>query len=372
MKIVNNINFNYKQLTNAVIEKLSSAPTTNLTEGLVYYNTTSNGFFIYRGSVNGWARLDSQAMSASDILTALLNVDTNDSGLNADTLDGQQGSYYMAASTKLNGISAPDGAVSLNSQKITNLATPTSGTDAATKTYVDNAVQGLDVKASVKLATLSSDNVTYTYSSGVLTVTAGTTIDGTTITNLSADDRVLVRHFTSGDAVQNGLYKYTGLNGSSQPTFSRTDDMAESSAFNPNIFVFVEQGTTYGDTGWTLSSASGTVGSNNATWTQFSSAGVVSAGTGLTKVGNTISINTSSIPRYYTTTTTVSGNTAQTKTITHSIGSTAPVVFVRDSGGNQVLVDNQVTDENVVTLSFGTDSADTYTVTVVAADYGQF
>jgi hypothetical protein len=33
-------------------------------------------------------------MTASEILTALKTVDTDSSGLNADTLDGQQGSYY--------------------------------------------------------------------------------------------------------------------------------------------------------------------------------------------------------------------------------------------------------------------------------------
>jgi len=40
--------------------------------------------------------------TAAEILTLLKTVDTNSSGLNADKLDGQQGSYYQAASTAVN------------------------------------------------------------------------------------------------------------------------------------------------------------------------------------------------------------------------------------------------------------------------------
>jgi len=42
------------------------------------------------------------------------------------------------ATTVLNSITAPTASLSLNSQKITNLATPTLNTDAATKAYVDS------------------------------------------------------------------------------------------------------------------------------------------------------------------------------------------------------------------------------------------
>lgn len=40
--------------------------------------------------------------------------------------------------TKLNAITAPDTSLNLNSNKIINLATPTLSTDAATKAYVDS------------------------------------------------------------------------------------------------------------------------------------------------------------------------------------------------------------------------------------------
>jgi len=90
----------------------------------------------------------------------------------------------------LNNIPAPTGAVSLNSQAITNLANPTNPQDAATKNYVDSAVQGLDTKASVRVAT-----------TGAITLTNTQTVDGV---SLIVGDRVLVKD--QGTASANGIY----------------------------------------------------------------------------------------------------------------------------------------------------------------------
>jgi hypothetical protein len=49
---------------------------------------------------------------------------------------------FYTNTTTLNSITAPTGDLSMNSHKITNLATPTSNGDATTKLYVDNAVAG--------------------------------------------------------------------------------------------------------------------------------------------------------------------------------------------------------------------------------------
>jgi len=46
-------------------------------------------------------------------------------------------------------LKAPTGALAMNSQKVTGLATPTATGDAATKGYTDAAIQGLDWQASV-------------------------------------------------------------------------------------------------------------------------------------------------------------------------------------------------------------------------------
>ena len=60
-------------------------------------------------------------------------VDTN-AGITQTAADAR---YYLNT-VALNAITAPNADVSLNSQKITNLATPTLTDDAATKGYVDS------------------------------------------------------------------------------------------------------------------------------------------------------------------------------------------------------------------------------------------
>ena len=56
---------------------------------------------------------------------------------------------------RLDQMTAPTGSVSMNSQKITNLATPTSNTDASTKAYVDTSIANLIDGAPSTLDTLN-------------------------------------------------------------------------------------------------------------------------------------------------------------------------------------------------------------------------
>ena len=171
---------------------------------------------------------------------------------------------------KLNEFTAPDGAVSLNSQKITNLADPTADADAANKGYVDGVAQGLDVKDSVKATTTAN-----------ITLSGTQTIDGVA---LSADDRVLVKN--QNTASENGLYLCKAS------SWTRTDDLA-TGADAAGAFVFVEQGTVNAENGFVCTSNKGSavVGTNNLTFAQFSGAGQIIAGDGLDKSGNTLSLD---------------------------------------------------------------------------------
>jgi hypothetical protein len=174
---------------------------------------------------------------------------------------------------KLNEFTAPDGAVSLNSQKITNLATPTADGDAASKSYVDGVSQGLDIKDSVVAATTA--NITI-----ATALNNGDTLDGV---SLSTNDRVLVKDQSS--ASENGIY----IVGSSP---ARADDLA-AGADAAGMFTFVEQGTVNADNGFVCTSNKGSavVGTNNLAFAQFSGAGSVTAGDGLDKSGNTLSVD---------------------------------------------------------------------------------
>jgi hypothetical protein len=105
--------------------------------------------------------------------------------------DAQVATAAAIALTKLAKVPiTPDGATaftaaqSMGSQKITNLADPTTSTDAATKNYVDNVAQGLSTKQSVRA--LAASNIA---------LTGTQTIDGVA---LSAGDTVLCIAQTTG------------------------------------------------------------------------------------------------------------------------------------------------------------------------------
>jgi hypothetical protein len=174
----------------------------------------------------------------------------------------------MPGNTTLDQITPPAASLDMNGRRIINLLDPIGSNEAATKSYVDTVAQGLDAKASVKAA-----------STGTLTLSGTQTIDGIA---LIANDRVLVKDQST--ASQNGIYVVAS------GAWTRATDV-DSWAELPGAFVFVEQGTTNADTGWVCTvDQGGTLGSTAVTWTQFSGAGNIVAGAGLTKSGNTIDV----------------------------------------------------------------------------------
>ena len=174
---------------------------------------------------------------------------------------------------RLDQMAAPTGSVSLNSQTITNLADPVNASDAATKSFVEATAQGLDVKDSCVAATTANITISTALNNG-------DTLDGV---SLSTNDRVLVKDQST--ASENGIY----VVGSSP---ARAADLA-ASADAAGFFTFVEQGTVNADNGFVCTSNKGSavVGTNNLTIAQLSGAGQVTAGDGLDKSGNTLSVD---------------------------------------------------------------------------------
>jgi len=147
-----------------------------------------------------------------------------------------------------------------------------------TKGYVDAVKQSLDIKDSVRVA--STGNVSLT--SGSSDLEAGDTIDGVT---LVAGDRVLLKNQTT--ASENGIYVAVASSG----TPARSDDANASADVTSGMFVWVEEGTSNGDQGYVLTTNNViTLNTTDLTFTQFSGAGQITAGNGLTKSGNTINV----------------------------------------------------------------------------------
>jgi len=159
------------------------------------------------------------------------------------------------------------------------------------KSYVDSVANGLDVKASVRVATTANLVATYHNGNGTLTANANgaIAIDGVTLTT---NDRILVKNQTT--AAQNGFYKVTTTgSGSAAYVLTRTPDADAASELNPGAFTFVEEGSANQDNGFVMSTNGAiTLGSTVITFEQFSGAGQISAGAALVKNGNTIDVQT--------------------------------------------------------------------------------
>ena len=184
--------------------------------------------------------------------------------------------------------------VNMGGNKVTNIGTPVQATDAVTKAYVDGVKQALDIKDSVRIATTA--NLSTAYNNGTSGVGATLTADGNgavTIDSvaLTSGDRVRVKDQTTG--TQNGIYSVTTVGDGSNPyVLTRATDADSSAEVTGGMFTFVEEGSA-ADAGFVLSNVTGsaTIGTTTLTMTQFSGAGSVTAGNGLSKSGNTLSVN---------------------------------------------------------------------------------
>jgi hypothetical protein len=195
---------------------------------------------------------------------------------------------------------AMTGALQMGNNLITGLATPTNSTDAATKGYVDTRVdslaQGIDVRESVKAATTGSET-TYSFNVGdqlVSITSGGGLIDGVAV---AVNDRILVKNCpavsgagatTNTNTINNGIYRVTAVN-SNVISVVRAVDADTSAEVTAGMFTFVTQGSTQADQGYVLITNDPiTLGTSTLEFAQFSGAGQIIAGDGLTKTGNTI------------------------------------------------------------------------------------
>jgi hypothetical protein len=233
------IDLNKNEIRNSLLHLLASDPVSPAT-GQIWYNTTSNVAKMFDGTANR-------------VLAELSN-----------TLDQ---------------LGAPAADLSINSHKLTNVATPTLATDAATKGYCDSVALGLDVKASVRAATTAAGTLASSFANGSV-------IDGIT---LATGDRILVKNQAAG--AENGIYVVAA---SGAPT--RSTDCNSTTSYISGAFCFVESGTVNSGSSWVVSTQ-GTItpGTTAVTWVQFTGSIAYTAGSGLTLTGTVFSANVTGV-----------------------------------------------------------------------------
>lgn len=136
---------------------------------------------------------------------------------------------------------------------------PSTDLMAATKKYVDDkaaaSAAGLDIKDSVRAATIAAGTLATSFANGSV-------IDTVT---LATGNRILIKNQASG--VDNGIYT---VNASGAPT--RATDFA-TGVISAGAFCFIEEGS-QADTGWIMTNTGVvTVGTSTLVFTQFNAAG---------------------------------------------------------------------------------------------------
>ena len=251
------------------------------------------------GTVTTAAQPNITSVGTLSSVTTSGNVDTT-ANVVTDDIVGKTGGVTITAigtNQPISLVTTGTGSVDVNSARITELATPTAATDAATKAYVDSVAEGLHVHESCDVATTgtltSITGGTITYDNGTagvgatLTTSSGNfdTIDGQSFSN---GERILVKDEST--TANNGIYVKT-----SSTVLTRADDFDTPTEMAGGDFTFVSTGTQYNDTGWVMSDPVDTVGTDPVTFVQFSGAGTFTAGAGLTLTGSEFSITDTAV-----------------------------------------------------------------------------
>ena len=232
----------------------------------------------------------------SKLLAKWLNYNTTEFENNAGELrlkDGGTADSKLAESyVKADGSRAMTGNFDVGNFKITNLGQATDPSDAVTKAQLDNAVSGLNWKepvikivhyvkdtAGAPSGTASNDEVCLnTNENKVYVVSSGAWDSGT---STSDGDRYLFGKDGSDTSGNSGTYT------ADNNIYEQESSVISGTAPSNNDSVMVEQASldVGADSGWTYDN-------DSTSWIQFSGAGQINAGDGLSKTGNTLDVNT--------------------------------------------------------------------------------
>ena len=323
-KFLTAIDLARNEIQNAVAQVLAADPSTPVA-GQFYYNSTV-GRVLFR---NASTFLDYTARanhSGTQLAATISDFDT------------------QVRVSRLDQMASPTAAVSFNAQRITNVGTPTTATDAATKGYVDAAVNGTDWKQSVRAGSTAN----------IATLSGLLTLDGIT---LVANDRVLVKDQTTQSA--NGIYV------AASGAWTRALDADENAEVTAGLSVMITEGTTLADSQWRLTTNDAiTVGTTALVFAQIGAGSSYVGGTGITVAGNTISLDTAVAVRKFAQT--IGDGSSTSISVTHGLGTLDVIVDVYEvATGSTVETDITRSSTTQVTIVFASAPAsNTYRVVV--------
>ena len=336
-------------IVNADINASAAIDATKIHDG-----TISNTEFGYLNGVSSNIQTQLDAKGASNAnLTAIGDLATTDGNFivgSGSTWVAETGSTARTSLGLGTIATQASDSVSISGGSITGLGNPSNNSDAATKSYVDDAVAGLRTRIIAECATTANVNLT----NGL---EAGDSIDGVT---LVAGDRVLVKD--QSDATENGLYLAVSSGAASRDP--EHDTIAELSGG----MVVVNQGTANDNKIFLCTTdSSASIGSSNITYSQITPANVgtvtsIATGTGID--GGTITssgtISIDSTVATLTGTQTFTNKTLTTPKIDTSIldtnGNELAKLTATGSAVNEFTVANAATGGNPTLSSTGGDS----------------
>lgn len=400
MILGNNLDLNKNQILQAVLQNLSSDPSSPV-EGQIYLNTTTHKPFVYNGtsfidisgSGNGTVTTFSVttangvsgsvatatttpavtitlgAITPTSVAASGTVTGSNLSGTNTGdqtSVSGNAGTATaLATARNINGV-AFDGTgnitVTAAAGTLTG-ATLASGVTASSLTSV-GTLASLAVTGNITAATPTADDHVaiksyvdtavqgLTWKTAVraattanITLSGAQTIDGVSVV---ATDRVLVKNQST--AAENGVYV------AASGAWSRALDANTAAELN-GAAVFINEGTANADTSYTQNATIATLGTDAVTWAQFAAAtGPAAAGTltGTTLASNVVTSSLTSVGTL--------ANLTVTNPITGSVTGNAGTVTT-----NANLTGDVTSSGNATTLATVNGNVGTFTSVTVNA-----